>query len=112
MTNADRISEVYRGELLDVGCSQGIASILCGRRGLRVLGVDNEEEQIEYARRDLAGEPPEVRERVRFEVGDARRLDLPDAAFDSVLLGEVLEHLDDPAPVLAEVSRVARPGAT
>jgi 2-polyprenyl-6-hydroxyphenyl methylase/3-demethylubiquinone-9 3-methyltransferase len=136
--NVDRISELYRGEIfqradqvkrqaheridwlaaqahgevLDVGCSQGIASILCARRGLRVLGVDNEEDRIEYAVRDRSAEPPEVRERIRFEVADARHLELPDSRFDTVLLGEVLEHLDEPAPLLKEVTRLARPDAT
>ncbi len=132
MPNADRISEVYkgeiwtgrpqrrarervdwivaqaRGEVLDVGCSQGIASVLCARRGLRVLGIDNEADRIEYALQERAAMPPEVRDRLDFRIADATRLDLADDSFDSVLLGEVLEHLADPAPVLSEVARVCR----
>jgi SAM-dependent methyltransferase/spore maturation protein CgeB len=133
MANEDQISEVYkgliwggrsqkrtreridwlvsqaRGEVLDVGCSQGIASILCARRGLNVLGVDNEADRIAYALAERDRKPAEVRERLEFRVGDASRLGVPDDAFDSVLLGEVLEHLADPAPVLAEVARVCKP---
>lgn len=136
MTNADRISEVYRGEaggpetqarsrervhwlvahargrVLDLGCSQGITSILCARAGHEVLGIDREEDRIEYARADLSAKPPEVRERVEFRVGDASALGLPDSSFDTVILGEILEHLPDPAPVLAEAARVAKPAGT
>jgi SAM-dependent methyltransferase len=41
---------------------------------------------------------------------DARRLDLPDAAFDMVFSGFVLSAIPDPAPVIAELARVLRPG--
>ncbi|MQA84666.1 MAG: methyltransferase domain-containing protein [Streptosporangiales bacterium] len=133
MGNADRISELYkaeiwdeqaqriarhrigwlvdqaRGAVLDVGCSQGITSILCARRGLRTLGVDVEPDRIEYALADRIREPEVVRELLEFRVGDARRLDLPDASFDTVLLGEVVEHHVDASPILAEVVRLLRP---
>jgi 2-polyprenyl-3-methyl-5-hydroxy-6-metoxy-1,4-benzoquinol methylase/spore maturation protein CgeB len=132
MAGEDRISEAYRGEIfnprsrqrardridwlvaqargevLDVGCSQGIASILCARRGLRVLGVDLDPEQIAYARADAEHKPPEVRERLEFRVAEVSALELPDDSFDTVLFGEVLEHLEDPSPALSELSRVCR----
>jgi 2-polyprenyl-3-methyl-5-hydroxy-6-metoxy-1,4-benzoquinol methylase len=133
MANQDRIGEVYKGEIwsrgsqrrarervnwlvaqargdvLDVGCSQGITSILCARRGLRVLGIDNEADRIEYANAERAHKPAEVQGRLEFRVGDATALDLPDDYFDTVLLGEVLEHLPDPSAVLREVARVCKP---
>jgi SAM-dependent methyltransferase len=132
MPNADRISELYKGELqgpaqqkaqarihwlvskargrvLDVGCSQGITSILCARNGLSVIGVDNEEDRLAYANADRDREPSNVQARVRFEVADASRLRFEDDSFDTVLFGEVLEHLADPAPVLDEIARVAKP---
>ena len=44
--------------------------------------------------------------------GSAEKLPFPDACFDMVLAIEVLEHLPDPATALAELARVAKPGAT
>ena len=133
--NDDRISEVYKGEIwadeaqerarrrinwmirqasgdrvLDIGCSQGIASILLGREGFEVVGVDIQESRIEYANADLALESDPARERVRFMVGEGTSLDFEDASFDTVLLGEVIEHLAAPGRVLAEAHRVLRPG--
>jgi SAM-dependent methyltransferase len=41
---------------------------------------------------------------------DAHRLEFPDAAFDVVTAGFVIDLLPDPAAALAEVRRVLRPG--
>ena len=43
-------------------------------------------------------------------VGDASRLPFRDAAFDLVFADNVLEHLDKPELVFAEVARVLKPG--
>ncbi|MCO6003711.1 methyltransferase domain-containing protein [Actinoallomurus purpureus] len=133
MANSDRISEVYKGEIwaestqrvardrihwlvaqatgevLDIGCSQGIASILCARRGLTVLGVDIQADRIEYAKKESEGEPEDVRARLDFRVADASALDLPDGSFDTVIMGEIVEHSEDASPLLKEAARVLRP---
>jgi 2-polyprenyl-6-hydroxyphenyl methylase/3-demethylubiquinone-9 3-methyltransferase len=131
----DRIAEVYEGtvgsrefqqvsrrrihwmcaqvvgpDVLDVGCSQGIASILLAREGHRVVGIDREHEAIRAARERLDQEESFVRERVEFRVGEGRAVGFPDGSFDAVLLGEVLEHQLDPGKLLGEARRVLRPG--
>lgn len=42
--------------------------------------------------------------------GDDAALRFEDGSFDGVAIVQVLEHLEDPAAVLAEVHRVLRPG--
>jgi len=133
MPNEDRISEGYRGEIwapptqeaarqrihwmcaqaegrvLDLGCSQGIASILLGREGLTVTGVDHEISRLVFGRRDLKREDPCVRQRVSFLAAEGAKLPFADGTFDTVLLGEVLEHLTLPHLLLEEVRRVLAP---
>jgi 2-polyprenyl-3-methyl-5-hydroxy-6-metoxy-1,4-benzoquinol methylase len=131
----DRIAEVYEGtvgsrefqqvsrrrihwmcaqvggpDVLDVGCSQGIASILLAREGHRVIGIDREHEAVRAARERLDQEEAFVRERAEFRVGEGRAVAVPDGSFDAVLLGEVLEHQLDPGKLLDEARRVLRPG--
>jgi ubiquinone/menaquinone biosynthesis C-methylase UbiE len=131
----DRIAEVYEGtvgsrefqqvsrrrihwmcaqvagpDVLDVGCSQGIASILLAREGHRVVGIDREHEAIRAARERLDQEEAQVRERVEFRLGEGRAVGFADGSFDAVLLGEVLEHQLDPGKLLDEARRVLRPG--
>jgi len=42
--------------------------------------------------------------------GDARRLPFADGSFDAILCAQVLEHVNQPAAVLREISRVLKPG--
>ena len=44
--------------------------------------------------------------------GDALRLPFADGTFDRVIASEVLEHIPDDAPAMAELARVLRPGGT
>jgi SAM-dependent methyltransferase len=50
----------------------------------------------------------------RFRVvrGDGCRMDFADASFDTALAIQVLEHVFEPARMVAEISRVLRPGGT
>ena len=133
MGNSDRISELYKGEIwtpdlqqraqerihwlvdqakgrvLDVGCSQGIASLLLARRGFEVVGIDVEADRIAYAEADRMAEPEDVAARVEFLHASGFDMPFDDDSFDTVLLGEVLEHLDKPDALLEEVVRVLRP---
>jgi SAM-dependent methyltransferase len=43
-------------------------------------------------------------------VGPAHELPVPDATYDAVLCTQVLEHVPNPAAVVAELARVLRPG--
>ena len=47
---------------------------------------------------------------VRFEQGDGRSLRFPDGDFDTVVVHTTLCHIPQPEDVLAEASRVLRPG--
>ena len=132
--NNDRVTELYRGELftprtqeicrdrihwlcgqargrtvLDVGCSQGIASILVARSGRQVVGLDIEEPAISFARAELAKEPPAVQERVRFVLGDLHDFDPGEERFDTILLGEILEHQTDPRALFERATRFLAP---
>ncbi len=88
-------SHAQGNSVLDLGCSQGIASLLLGREGKRVVGVDREADPVAFARAELEKEEAAVRERVRFVHADAAELDPKEQRFDTVMLGEVLEHQID-----------------
>ena len=89
--------------VLDAGCSQGISSLLLAREGFEVLGIDVEKSSIAYANGELERESDSVRKRVTFQLGDMAEDLSTYGKFDTILLGEVLEHLAYPKRVLANL---------
>ena len=91
------VCENAAGEnILDVGCSQGITSILLGREGKKVLGVDLLEEVINYANEMLLKEEKPTRECVKFLAANFMNMDFTNKRFDTIIFGEIIEHLTDP----------------
>src|SRR5262249_18351714 len=86
---------------LDLGCGPGAFADLFEKGDY--VGVDLNARYIDHARKARKG---------AFVVGDARKVDLPDARFDQILIFGLLHHLPDPdvSAVLAECRRLLRPG--
>lgn len=90
------------GRILEVGSGLGLLAAAVGRAASStVVGVEVAAAQVAKAaaQRDA-----------RFVQGDAHTLPLRDGSFDLVYARYVLEHVHDPARVLAEMRRVLRPG--
>jgi SAM-dependent methyltransferase len=102
------LSHLRAGDrLLDVGCGPGTitAGLADAVAPGPVTALDSSDEAIAQARLTLA-----ARGDIAYVVGDAHRLDFPDATFDVVHAHQVLQHVADPVAVLAELRRVCRPG--
>src|SRR3990167_8161616 len=93
---------------LDVGCGTGALSqtILERAAPREVVGVDPSEGYVAHARAHLS-DP-----RGNFRVVDAQALPFPDAAFDTVVCGLVLNFVPDKQRALGEMRRVVRGGGT
>jgi ubiquinone/menaquinone biosynthesis C-methylase UbiE len=100
------------GAALDIGSGPGQIVLKLAARlpAWHFVGLDRSRTMIAQAREDLARQPA-VRGRVEFLLADANRLPFPAASFDLVLSNSVLHHLAEPAGMLAEMARVARPRA-
>lgn len=93
--------------ILDAGCGTGAltAALLKRTRAARIVAIDFSPAYVEHARRTIPSA------RATFSVGDISALAAPDASFDRVLTLLVLHFVSDPKKAVAELRRVARPGA-
>jgi ubiquinone/menaquinone biosynthesis C-methylase UbiE len=106
-TSHDLLEASAGRRLLDVGCGRGEDVRALAKRVAptgRAVGVDLSETLIAEAREGAAAPA------VELVVADAHRLPFPDASFDAARVERTLQHVEDPARVLAEMARVVRPG--
>lgn len=104
--------QVRGRRVLDIGCSEGILAVLLAREGFDVTGVDVNADAIAFAEQLLGQEAEEVRRRVRFICANIATLEPTQERFDSVLIGEVIEHVLNPAAFLEKCLRHLKPGGT
>ncbi len=92
------------GAVLDIGCGQGwqLAEIRKLCPSARLFGMDISPKLVALAREHVPG--------AQIDTGDADKLVYPEAAFDVVVMTEVLEHLTDPVLALGQILHVLKPG--
>jgi SAM-dependent methyltransferase len=98
-------------DVLDVGCGVGHwARVLAPAlpADARVTGVDRDPFWVSKASERAAAQG--LSHRFQYRVSDAQTLPFPDASFDLVTCQTVLIHVADPRAVIAEMTRVTRPG--
>jgi 2-polyprenyl-6-hydroxyphenyl methylase/3-demethylubiquinone-9 3-methyltransferase len=93
-------------DILDVGCGGGLICEPLAAAGGRVVGVDATARNIEIAKRHLAGGALHV----DYRHGTARSALHGAETFDVVLNLEVVEHVADPAQLMADCAARLRPG--
>jgi len=90
-------------DVLDVGCGGGILTEAMARRGARVTGIDLSEKALSVAQLHLHESKLDIRyEKIAIEDCGGE--------FDVVTCMELLEHVPDPASMVAACARLVRPG--
>ncbi len=92
------------GRVLDAGCGRSLFTEIRPQWPFRIVASDVDLDLLRARQAEFAD--------VRFLVGDAEPLPFQDGSFDAVFAGELIEHLPDPRPGVAEFRRVLRPGGT
>jgi len=104
-----RFAAVRDGDtLLDVGSGTGAlsAALAAAAPSGRVVGIDPAAAYVAVAQATQGGA------RVRFQVGDAQRMDFEDATFDRTLSLLVVNFIPDASRAVEEMKRVTRRGGT
>jgi 2-polyprenyl-6-hydroxyphenyl methylase / 3-demethylubiquinone-9 3-methyltransferase len=93
--------------VLDVGCGGGLLSEGMATRGAQVTGIDLSEKPLGVARLHLLESGRQVD--YRMISVESLAAEMP-GAFDAVTCLEMLEHVPDPASIVAACSALVRPG--
>lgn len=94
--------------LLDVGCGEGAATLFAVRQGASVIFTDSEHDKV----RDLGRQVDAQSAKPNLGlVSNSLPLPLADGCASKVVCMEVLEHIEQPEPFMAELVRMGRPGA-
>lgn len=91
--------------IVDIGCGVGAAVRRAAAAGADATGVDPSPAMVDIARRRARG-----RAGVRFVVGDAADLPLPDDSVSIAWTIAAFHHWPDPSAGLVEIARVLCPG--
>ncbi len=89
--------------ILDAAVGLGQLAARMQQRGFQVVGIDYSLDAALHVRKTLG---------IGVVIGDLTRLPFRSGAFDGVTTGETLEHLDDDASAVGEISRVLTAGGT
>ncbi len=96
-------------DVCDVGCGAGGKSLYYAAQGARhVTGLDVAAGYGPQAQ--ALAEELGLADRFTFLVRDGADTGLPAESFDTVMMNDAMEHVADPAGVLAECARILRPG--
>jgi 2-polyprenyl-6-hydroxyphenyl methylase/3-demethylubiquinone-9 3-methyltransferase len=90
-----------RPRVLDVGSGGGFLAETLTDAGYTVIGIDPQMAAVRTASEHV---------NASFARAMGESLPFADGSFDSVVCSEVLEHVEDVGAVIAEISRVIRPG--
>ncbi len=93
--------------VVDVGCGGGILAESMAARGAEVIGIDMGEAPLQVAR--LHGLESGVKVDYRQITAETLAAEMP-GHFDVVTCMEMLEHVPDPASVIAACARMVKPG--
>jgi 2-polyprenyl-6-hydroxyphenyl methylase/3-demethylubiquinone-9 3-methyltransferase len=93
---------------LDVGCGGGLLSEGLSRHGARVTGIDLAPGMVDVARLHAAEEGLDI----DYRVAAAEELAASAQSFDVITCMEMLEHVPQPAHMLATLASLVRPGGS
>ena len=96
----ERLVELRGRDVLDIGCGDGALARALAAHGARATGIETSEEQLAEARGREGG--------VRYLVGRAESLPIPDASVDATVFMRSLHH-SPAARALTEARRLLRP---
>lgn len=98
------LGDIKGKRILDLGCGDGALTYLLCKKGAEVVGVDNSELGLKYAKDFLSSKGFQP----KLILGSAYDIPLSGDLFDYIVASEIIEHLQEPERLLAEARRLLK----
>jgi len=98
----DRYRKGEPGKILEIGCAKGYFLTNAKERGYQVYGVELNEKNYQIAKKSLGD---------MVYNNDLFDIHFENEMFDVIYMRDVIEHIPNPKPFLAELNRIAKSGA-
>ena len=98
----DRYRKGKHGKILEIGCAKGYFLQKAKERGYQVYGVELNEKNCQIARRSVGD---------TVYKNDLFDIHFENEMFDVIYMRDVIEHIPNPKPFLAELNRIAKSGS-
>lgn len=89
-----------KGTLLDVGCNEGGGLLFYSKKAIRSFGIDISQEFIKTAK--------QKNHKINFKCEGIEKTSFKKGFFDTIILGDVLEHTSNEVVVLREINRIIK----
>ena len=94
--------------VVDFGCATGNLAIELAKRGIKVLGIDNNAAMIEIARKKIENEG--LAEYIEIVNSDITKITLEEGAYDGAAMLNVMYLLDNPYEVIDKIYATLKNG--
>lgn len=92
----------------EIGCGDGVLSFLASQKGgLRIIGCDTNSFGISFAK-EKTNWPKNPN--LDYKCANFGDLNISDSSLDFIMMADVIEHLENPETILAEIFSKLKPG--
>ncbi|MDK2801421.1 MAG: hypothetical protein PWP27_2441 [Clostridiales bacterium] len=104
------LDEMFQDKIvLDIGCGAGGKTLFYASQGVKkIYGIDVVKKYEKEA--NTLAQQKGLNDRFQFVLGDAAHLNFEDNFFDTIVMNDAMEHVDQPLQVLKECYRVLKIG--
>jgi len=88
--------------ILEVGCGEGIGASLLATKAASVVALDYSKNALGVAYEQYGAD------NIEFTLMKVPPIDFPEMSFDAVICFQIIEHLENPEGLVAEIKRILR----
>jgi ubiquinone/menaquinone biosynthesis C-methylase UbiE len=95
---------IHGKSVLEIGCGEGAGTEILSKAAREIVAIDYSEKAVKIAgSRSFSS-------KIGFQNEKVPPINTPDNTFDVVIMLQMIEHLENPGPLLQEIARVLKKG--